>query len=77
MELNKGYQQFLKEFKGALEKEEKQENKQQITSLKIKQELYNNKTFYITIGEIDRIKTVSILNNQAVIYAITKKDNFI
>ena len=46
-------------------------------SLKIKQELYNNETFYITIGEINGIKTVSILNNQAVIYAITKKDNFI
>ena len=32
-------------------------------SLKIKQELYNNKTFYITMGEIDGIKTVSILND--------------
>ena len=46
-------------------------------SLEIEQELYDNETFYITMGEIDGIKTVSILNNQAVIYAITKKDNFI
>ena len=46
-------------------------------SLEIEQESYNNETFYITIREIDGIKTVSILNNQAVIYTITKKDNFI
>ena len=46
-----------------LDKEEKQENKQWIISLKIKQELYNNKTFYITIGEINKIKTILILNN--------------
>ena len=63
MELDKGYQQFLKEFKRALEKKKKQENRQQIISLKIKQELYNNKTFYITIREINGIKTMSILNN--------------
>ena len=29
------------------------------------------------MGEIDGIKTVSILNDQAVMHAITKKDNFI
>ena len=47
-----------------------------MTSLEIKQESYDNETFYTTIGEINGIKTVSILNDQAVMYAITKKDNF-
>ena len=50
-------------LKETLDKEEKQENRQWITSLEIKQELYNNKTFYITISKINRIKTISILNN--------------
>ena len=45
-------------------------------SLDIEGASYNNETYLIELGEVNGLKTISVLNNQSTTHILTKEDAF-
>jgi hypothetical protein len=69
----KDYQHFLQEFEGT---SDDAEDHQWTMSLDIEDSLYETDNYLTELGEINRLKTVSVLNDQSFVHATTREDIF-
>jgi len=67
------YQHFLQGFEGT---PDDIEDHQWMMSLDIEDSLYETDNYLTELGEVDGPKTVSILNDQLFVYAVTREDIF-